>query len=167
MLAALSKIKIGGIIQNANLVRISMTCLANNPAVQSNSTAFAALLESLGSAHISVDFIVHGSHQDQDELLVFCVSQDEWDETQRILQDFQTDHDIKQITINHNVASIGIYGPDFRIKPGLAGALIKIMHSAGVTIQSISTSLSTFTMIIPANQSERALAAIHQEFELP
>ena len=163
----MSKIKIGGIIQNTNLVRISLTCHVGNPEAQSNSMAYATLLESLGNAHISVDFIVHGSHQDQDELLIFCVSKDDWDNTQRIIQNFQANHDITNITVDQNVVSIGIYGPDFRIKPGLAGALIKTIHSAGVTIQSISTSLSTFTMIVPADQADRALAAIHQEFELP
>lgn len=163
----MSKIKIGGIIQNTNLVRISLTCLAGNLIAQSDSTAYAALLESLGNAHINVDFIVHGSHQDQDELLIFCVSKDDWESTQRIIHNFQANHDITNITIDQNVASMGIYGPDFRIKPGLAGVLIKTMHSAGIRIQSISTSLSTFTMIIPADQADRALAAIHQEFELP
>jgi aspartate kinase len=166
-LAIVSKIKIGGIIQNTNLVRISLTCVAGNPTAKSDSAAYAVLLESLGNAHISVDFIVHGSHQDQDELLIFCVRKDDWDNTQRIIQNFQANHDITNITADLNVTSIGIYGPDFRIKPGLAGALIKTIHSAGVTIQSISTSLSTFTMIVPADQADRALAAIHQEFELP
>jgi aspartate kinase len=166
-LTTLSKIKIGGIIHNTNLVRISLTCRAGNLTTQSDSTVYAALLESLGNAHISVDFIVHGSNPDQDELLIFCVSKDDWENTQRIIQNFHTDHNIKNITIDQNVASIGIYGPDFRIKPGLAGSLIKTMHSAGVGIQSISTSLSTFTMIIPADQVDRALTAIHQVFELP
>ena len=163
----MSKIKIGGIIQNTNLVRISLTCFASNPVAQSNSMAYATLLESLGKAQISVDFIVQGSYQDQDELLVLCVSKEDWGNTQRIIHNFQVEHEIKNITVDQNVASIGIYGPDFRIKPGLAGALIKTMHAAGVTIQSISTSLSTFTMIIPADQSDRALAAIHHAFELP
>ncbi len=133
---------------------------------QGTPAAYAVLLEKLGNAHINVDFIVHWSDPDGTEWLIFCVSKDDWENTTGVIQSFQAEHRIKQICVD-NVASIGVYGPDFRVRPGLAGALMKTMHSAGITIQAISTSLSTFTMLIPVDQTERALAAIHQRFELP
>ncbi len=166
-MARLSKTKIGGIIQNTDLVRISLAGNVDAAPAQSVHAAYAVLLESLGHARVSVDFIVHGSDPDGKEWLIFCVGKDDWEKTRRILQDFQAEHKVRQVGVDQNVASIGIYGPDFRIKPGLAGALMKAIHSADITILAISTSLSTFTMLIPADQVDRALTVIRQGFELP
>lgn len=163
----MSKTKIGGIIQNTDLVRINLMGIVDAASNHGAPAAYAVLLESLGNAQVSVDFIVHGSDPDGNEWLIFCVGKDNWEKTRRILQNFQADHKVRQISVDQNVASIGIYGPDFRIKPGLAGALMKTIHSAGITIQAVSTSLSTFTILIPEDQVDRALTAIQQGFELP
>lgn len=163
----MSKTKIGGIIQNTDLVRISLTGIVDAAPAQGAPATYAVLLESLGNAQVNVDFIVHGSDPDGNEWLIFCVGKDDWEKTRRILEDFRANHTVRQMSVDQNIASIGIYGPDFRIKPGLAGALMKAIHSAGITILAISTSLSTFTMLIPVEQVERAIAAIQQGFELP
>ncbi len=157
----MSKIKIGGIIQDTNLVRVSLGGLAGDVALH------ASLLERLGDTKVSINFIVHGSNQGHDELLIFCVSKDDWGVAQQIIQDFRTDHQIDSIVIDTHAASVGIYGPDFRVTPGLAGKFIRTVQTAGVSIHAVSTSISTITLIIPAHQADQALPALHQVFELP
>jgi aspartate kinase len=157
----LSKIKIGGIIQKSPLTRfqlwggMSATCLP------------AELLEALGKANINVEFIVQCAGQDHTNSLVVCVDQDDQDKTLNILNQVQSDLKIDAMEIDPNVTSIGIYGPDFRIKAGLAGSFLRALDSAGISIQAISTSLSTFTVLIPASQINKAVATIQEVFELP
>jgi aspartokinase len=69
--------------------------------------------------------------------------------------------------IQDGIASLGIYGPDFRIRSGLGGAILRTLRNAQVDIHAISTSTSTFTVVIPLDQAEAALHAIQQNFEAP
>lgn len=157
----MSKIKLGGIIQHTNLVRISLT---NTP---NQVSGFARLLAALGEANVNVHFIVQLLKPDQVELLSICIDQDEQRRTLQIIEAIGESHPLHIDSIDPDVTSIGIYGPDFRLRPGLAGALLETLHNASIPVQAISTSLSTFSVIIPSKQVDKAFSAIHQVFELP
>jgi aspartokinase len=157
----LSKIKLGGIIQHTNLVRISLTCPSNQV------NGYARLLTRLGDANINVHFMVQFLEADNIEMLLLCIDKDEEQQTFQIIGSIQDSHKIIIDCVDPDVTTIGIYGPDFRLRPGLAGALLDAMHSASIPVQAISTSISTFSVIIPSQQLERAFSAIHEVFELP
>jgi aspartate kinase len=160
-IVALSKIKIGGIIQNSRLARIRLTG-------HKDSTYLAAeLLEALGKANINVEFIVQSANLDHVHSLVVCVDQDDQKQALDILNYLNPAREIDALDIDPEVTSIGIYGPDFRVKAGLAASVLKSLHARGISLQAISTSLSTFTVLIPSSQTHQALAAIHENFELP
>lgn len=157
----MSKIKIGGIIHNSNLFCISLSG-ASKP-----TTTTAVLLDALGEANINVQFIVQGSHKEYGGMLVFCVDGVDQAGAMHIVHSVQSTHKFHILDIDPDVTSIGIYGPDFRIKSGLASALLGTLDTAGVDVQAISTSISTFSVIVPSVQAYLALSAIDQVFELP
>lgn len=157
----MSKIKLGGIIQHTDLVRISLTC----PSIQANG--YGRLLAALGEANINVQFLVQILRPDQVELLVLCIDKEEQTRTLQIISMIRDSQHIHIDSIHPDVTTIGVYGPDFRLRPGLAGALLAALHTAGIPVQAISTSLSTFSVIIPSQKVEQAFSAIQQAFELP
>ena len=157
----MSKIKLGGIIQHTDLVRISLTC----PSIQANG--YGRLLAALGEANINVQFLVQILRPDQVELLVLCIDKEAQTRTLQIISMIRDSHHIHIDSIHPDVTTIGVYGPDFRLRPGLAGALLAALHTAGIPVQAISTSLSTFSVIIPSPKVEQAFSAIQQAFELP
>jgi aspartokinase len=65
------------------------------------------------------------------------------------------------------VASLGIYGPDFRERPGIAGVFFAALKAEGIHIQAVSTSISTCTVIIAADRAQDAVGAVERAFELP
>ena len=151
---------IGGIAHSPGLVLIS---LINH----SGDTEVAVrLLEELGWAEINIQFIVQCSNQ-KGKQVVFCVDEDDFARTNHLIQSFAERQLIDILEINHSVTCLGIYGPDFRLRSGLAGAFLRTLHSANLTIQAISTSISTFSVVIPSNQASQALAAIHARFQIP
>jgi aspartate kinase len=157
----LSKIKIGGIIHHPNLICISLSSLSNQAA------PFAVVLDALGEADVNVQFIVKSTYKGAGDQLVFCLDRDDQEKTLAILHKIQNIHDIKIQHIDPQVSGIGIYGPDFRLKSGLAGLLLRALDTAGIDVQAISASVSTFFVIISSTQVDPALSAIHQVFELP
>jgi aspartokinase len=104
---------------------------------------------------------------DQVELLVVCVDKDEQTRTLQIIGSLRDSHDLHIDSIYPDVTTIGVYGPDFRLRPGLAGTLLAALHTAGIPVQATSTSISTFSVIIPSQMVEQAFSAIQQAFELP
>jgi aspartate kinase len=157
----LSKIIIGGIIHHPDLICISLSGFSNQAA------PFAIVLDALGNADINVQFIVKSTYKGTGDQLVFCLDRDDQKKTLAILHKIQNTHDIKILDINPEVSGIGIYGPDFRLKSGLAGQLLGALDAAGIDVHAISASLSTFFVIISSTQVESALSAIHQVFDLP
>ena len=157
----MAKIKIGGIVQHSDLVRISLTCPSN----QANE--YGRLLVALGEAKINVQFMVQVLKPGDVEYLIICIDREENRRAQEIIHSLRSNHDLQIDSIDPEVTTIGIYGPDFRLQPGLAGALLDALHAAQIPVQAISTSLSTFSIIIPSQKAEEAKLAIHQRFELP
>jgi aspartokinase len=157
----LSKIKIGGIVCHSNLACISLVNAAKPV------STYAAFLDALGEARVNVQFIVQSANTDNGNLLIVCIDRAGEKDALRIIRSMQLTQNLHIPSFEANVTCIGVYGPDFRIKPGLAGALMRTLDDAGVDVRSTSTSLSTFSVVIPSLQVEQALSAIHQVFELP
>lgn len=157
----MSKIKIGGIVKDLHLTLISMASASDS------SLSTTDLLEELGEAGINVSMIVQLAGEDGGELTRLTVWERDQERVLAILSEVQKRHPVEIRQINYGVASLGIYGPDFRIRSGLAGAILRTLRAAHVDIHAISTSTSTFTVIIPSEQAEGALSAIQQNFEAP
>jgi aspartate kinase len=157
----LSKIKIGGIVKDLHLTLISLASAGDL------SLATTELLEELGEAGINVSMIVQLAGEDDGELTRLTVWERDQERALRILGEMQNRHPVHIRQTQVGVASLGIYGPDFRIRSGLGGAILRTLRDAQVNIQAISTSTSTFTVVIPSGQAEAALAAIQQNFEAP
>jgi aspartate kinase len=156
-----SKIKIGGIIHHPNLICISLSGISNQ------APPFAVVLDALGNANINVQFIVKSTCKGCGDQLVFCLDRDDQEKTLDIIHRIQNTHNINILIIEPEVSGIGIYGPDFRLKSGLAGMLLGALDAAEINVQAVSASLSTISIIISSTQVDRALSAIHQVFELP
>ena len=157
----MSKIKIGGIVKDLHLTLISLASKSDS------SLSTIELLEELGQARINVSMIVQLAEADGSELTRFTIWERDQEKALAILGEVQKRHAMELRNLSYGVASLGIYGPDFRIRSGLAGAILRTLRNAQVDVQAISTSTSTFTVVIPSEQAEAALFAIRQNFEAP
>ncbi len=155
------KIKIGGIINNAHLARISVMGVPDRP-----GTA-AALLAAFGQTAINVQYIVQCVNQNNQDYIVLCVDRDDLETAWRLACAVQQELCAETVTYDPQVASLGIFGPDFRERAGIAAAMFSALAALGINIQSISTSISTISVIIAADQLAPAIAAVEKAFELP
>jgi len=156
-----SKVKIGGIMQNDHLARISVMGVPGRPDVA------AVLLNALGRAGINVEFIVQcPDHHDEDHV-VLCVDRDELKRALDLVRQIETELRASAVSSDPNVASVGIFGPDFRVRPGIGGVFFTALTDAGIHIQAISTSISTVMVIIASDRMRDAVTAIQRTFELP
>jgi aspartate kinase len=156
----LSKIQIGGIVQHSNLILFVLEGkIAENLS--------ANLLSALGEKNINIQVIVRNISQTGIEVVSFCIENEHYYQTLDTLDYLKQTYNIEYIREEHAVSNLGIYGPDFRIRSGLAGKFLEVMAQAGINIRVISTSISTFSVIIPTSQLEIARSAIECHFEIP
>jgi len=65
------------------------------------------------------------------------------------------------------VAVISVFGPHFRERPIISGLILNALGISGINALAISTSISSCSCLIQANQVEDAMRALHETLEAP
>jgi aspartokinase len=156
-----SKIKIGGILIQDHLAIIRIS------GVDGQDDAAATYLSLLGESGININFITHLLDQKRHDHLVIAVNHDDLQKAFDLACSNQVELKASAVSFSRNVASGGIYGPDFRLRPGIAGALLQVLANQKISVQAISTSVSTCSALIPSDRLGDAVKAIEQAFEMP
>lgn len=157
----MEKIKIGGILCYENLTLLRIHGIAGKV------DAAAVLLSEFGAQKVNLQFIVQLIDQSGHEQLTLAVDQSDTKLAFDLVARLQ--HHIGAISINlkFNVASIGIFGPDFRLRPGIAGSFLTTLSEQNIPIYAVSTSVSTCSALIPERDVSKARAALETRFILP
>ncbi len=154
-------IKIGGIMQSTDLGMIGMMSAPDRPGIAS------AIMDALGQHGVNVEFIVQCIDLNNMSNIVFCIKEAVLEQTMALLKEVQENVGAQRVIMNRNVAIASIFGPDFRQRPGIAGAMFKALADQGINIMAISTSISTVSCVISADDLSKAVQAIRNNFELP
>jgi len=155
------KIKVGGVIQNDHLATISVLAVEDRPGIA------AAILDGLGQRSLNVQFVVQVIDHEIQDHLVLCVDRADLPACLAVIEGLRPDLQPAAVSTNPEVASLAIFGPDFRERPGIAGRMFRALAERGINILAISTSISTVNCIIDSARLKEAVAAIGTHFDLP
>ena len=155
------KIKVGGIIQNDKLASISVLAVKDRPGIA------AAVLNALGQRGINVQFVVQIIDQQSQAQMVLGVERKDLPASIQAIEAIRAEVQPEAVTTRADVASVAIFGPDFRERPGIAGQMFRALAERGINILAISTSISTVNCLIELARLREALAAIQEQFDLP
>ncbi|MDI7274637.1 MAG: ACT domain-containing protein [Anaerolineae bacterium] len=154
-------IAIGGILRHDSLALLSVLGVPDRPGVA------ARIFGALGREGISAHFVVQCiDHQGQDHV-VFCVEREECERALDVARACCQGLGTGSALVRPEVASIAIFGPDFRQRPGIAGAMFSALAAEGINILAISTSISTVSCIIDAGRAADAERVLRAAFVLP
>lgn len=154
-------IKIGGIMQSTDLSMVGVMSTPDRPGIAS------AIMDSLGQHGVNVEFIVQCIDLNNLSNIVFCVKEAVVDQTLSLLEEVRKDVGAQRVVVTRDVAIISIFGPDFRQRPGIAGAMFTALARQSINILAISTSISTVSCVIEADRLAKAVQAIRETFDLP
>jgi aspartokinase len=156
------KIKIGGILRYENLSMLRIQGLSS-----AKMNAEARLLTEFGLHKINIQFLVQLYNHTAQGHLTLAVAREDTKAAFDLLTRLQKPLGVHSIKLKINIASIGIYGPDFRLRPGIAGTFLKCLNERDIPIYAISTSVSTCSALIPESQASQAQTALEDCFLLP
>ena len=155
------KIKVGGVIQNEQLASISVLAVKDRPGIA------AAVLDVLGERGLNVQFVVQVIDHEQHDQMVLCVDRGDLPAALAAVETLRPEMQPAAVEPRVEVASIAIFGPDFRERPGIAGRMFRTLASRDINILAISTSISTVNCIIALSDLKEAYAAICEHFDVP
>ena len=151
------KMLVSGVAVDKNAERISIIGLEDKP-----GTAFR-VFDALAKANINVDMILQsiGRHGKKD--ISFTCTDDDADLAKQIIEDQM---DFEEIDVDKGVSKVSIVGAGMQTNAGVAAKMFEALYDANINIRMISTSEIRVTVLINEKNTERALNAIHDKFNL-
>jgi aspartokinase len=151
----------GGLLKFRDLCLIGVMSARDRPGVGS------AIFRSLGEAGINAQFIVHSIDLRSRSHVLFCVAEEDAAEALTHIRPVAEALEAEQVSEEHHVALMAVFGPDFRERPGIAGTAFGALADRGINILAISTSISTVSCVIRGKDYAEAESALRQVFRLP
>jgi len=156
-----AKIKVGGIMAATGLATVSILALPDRPDVP------GTILHAMGGRNINIEFVVHNVDIEGNGNMTFCIDQKNLEVAIEVLEEVKPLIEAKGISYHPNVATISVFGPHFRERPMISGLMFNAIGTAGISVMAISTSISSCSCVIEADQIESALRVLHETFEAP
>jgi aspartokinase len=153
--------RIGGIIQKRELAKIGVLSIPDRPGVA------GVILSALGARGINCPFIVHTMDLNNLDNIVLCVAQKQLPIALDVLETVREEVGEMNVTYDREVGIVSIFGPHFGDRPGIAGAMFSVLAEDGINILAISTSISSVSCLLAADDMDRAVSVLEEAFESP
>lgn len=154
----MEKMLIRGVACDKNISRISIVGLTDHP-----GTAFK-LFNALGQARVNVDIILQSVGRDGTKDITFTISKDQCSDAISAVEKMHDSLNYAKVVHDESVAKVSIVGTGMETHPGVASKMFEALYDAGINIQTISTSEIKISVLIDANDSDRAVNAVHDAF---
>ena len=154
------KMLITGVAADKNTARVSAIGLKDEPGI-----AFR-LFHTLARNNINVDIILQSVGRDGTKDISFTVSQDDLEATLELLEEKKEVLTIQKITYNEKVAKISVVGAGMMSNPGVAAKMFESLYNSRININMISTSEIRITVLVDEKETDRALNAVHEGFNV-
>lgn len=153
--AKMEKMLIRGVTKDTDVALVSILNLQDTPGI-----AFK-IFSKLSSKNINVDIILQSFGRDGTKDIVFSVSKENGPLAKGLLEDMLDDC---KIHCNTEVAKVSIVGAGMESHPGTASKMFEALYESNINIQMISTSEIKISVIIDAEEADRAVSAVHKAF---
>ncbi|UCD72341.1 MAG: ACT domain-containing protein [Syntrophobacterales bacterium] len=157
----MERIKVGGIMQSEGRAVVKvMSC-------PDRADIAGLVLGALGARNVNIEFLVQSFDLDGFSNFTLCIDRMDLEPAIEALEAIKPSLEAKVISYNPNVAVVSVFGPHFREKPKISGAMFSALASVGIKSIAISTSISSVSCVVDAEDVEAAVGALHEAFEAP
>ena len=155
--AKMEKMLIRGVTKDKDVALVSVLGVKDNPGVAFN------IFSKLSQKNINVDIILQSFGRDNTKDIVFTVSKDNGPVAVKLLEGSSHLQEAK-IVCDTNVAKVSIVGAGMESHPGTATKMFEALYERDINIRMISTSEIKISVIIDADDADRAVSAVHNAF---
>ncbi len=152
------KTYISGVASDKNVARIALVGVEDTP-----GEAFK-VFNLLAREKVNVDIILQSIGRSDSKDISFTVKKNDADRAYRVLMDHKDDLGYDHVDINQDVAKVSVVGGGMVDNPGVAATMFEALYEAHVNIKMISTSEIKISVLINKDDTDKAVAAIHDKF---
>ena len=152
------KMLISGVAKDENIARISIIGVPDKPGL-----AFK-IFSKLSAKNINVDIILQSVGRNGTKDISFTVGQDNLKAAIEMLNPYAEAVGASSVVYDEDVAKISIVGAGMESHPGVAAEMFEAMFDANINIQMISTSEIKISVLIAAEDADKAVTAVHNKF---
>ena len=126
----------------------------------------AKILSPISEAGIEVDVIVQNIGADNTTDFTFTVNKDDTKQAEEILKKTSTTLGGGLIDVDDDIAKISIVGRGMRAHAGVASKMFQALAKSEINISMITTSEIKISVVIKKSEMTKAVAALHDAFDL-
>jgi aspartate kinase len=153
-------IVVSGVAYNRNEAKITLLGVPDHPGIA------AELFGVLGENSVSVDMIIQNVGADGLNDISFTVSKEDLAQALKVSESAAKSLGAKSVTHDRNIAKISVVGVGMKSHSGVAATMFRALAKNGINIDMISTSEIKISCVIKEEDVDRAVQAVHNEFEL-
>lgn len=155
--AKMEKMLIRGVTKDKDIALVSLLGVKDNPGVVFN------IFSKLSQKNINVDIILQSFGRNNTKDVVFTVSKENGPVAVELLKETSA-LEGAEIVCNTDVAKVSIVGAGMESHPGTATKMFEALYERDINIKMISTSEIKISVIIDAEDADKAVSAVHNAF---
>ncbi len=154
----MEKMLIRGVAKDDDVAKVCIIGLKDTPGI-----AFK-IFNRLSKRNINVDLIIQSVGRDGTKDIIFTASEGQLPEVEAAIAEIRDMLDFQEVIFDKDVSKISIVGAGMESHPGVASKMFEALFEAGINIQMIATSEIKISVLIKAEEGERAVNAVHKKF---
>jgi aspartate kinase len=126
------------------------------------------IFTALAAANVNVDMIIQNEpvSADADADMSFTVPRTDLRTARDVLEPLLDELGIKALSDDPHMGKVSVIGAGMKTHPGVAASVFSTLGGEGINIEMISTSPIKISCVVPGEQVDRAVRALHGVFEL-
>ncbi|KAB2954617.1 aspartate kinase [Heliorestis acidaminivorans] len=154
------ELMVSGVTYDLNVVKVGLFDVPDRPGIA--RTLFSALAK----AHVNVDMIIQSAMHNERNDISFTVGQNDQEVAVAVVQQVKEEIGAGGIIYDDKVAKVSIVGAGMISRPGVAAMMFEAISDENINIEMIATSEIKVSCVISAEDTKRAVRAIHNKFQL-
>ncbi len=151
---------VSGVVDDDSEAKLTVSGVPDRPGIA------ARLFRTLADADINVDMIVQNVSEAGVTDISFTLPREDLAEGQRIAETIATEIGATGVVPDTQIGRVSLVGAGMKSNPGVAATMFEVLAAEGVNIEMISTSAIRISCVVPEDDLERAVVALHAAFEL-
>jgi aspartate kinase len=151
---------VSGVVDDDSEAKVTVTGVPDRPGIA------AQLFRTLAEADINVDMIVQNVSAEGVTDISFTLPREDLAAGTRITESVAEAIGAGGVTTDEQIARVSLVGAGMKSNPGVAATMFEVLAAEGVNIEMISTSAIRISCVIPEDDLEKAVNALHEAFEL-
>ena len=150
---------IGGITPHKNIVRMTITGIADAPGV------WYKVFDTMSEGDISIDFVEQKKLDDGTKDISFVLDAQRLEDVKSILAANTHRLGFSELLSDESLAMLSVVSAGMASNPSVPSIMFEALFNAGINIDSISTSETRVSVLIDKAQADFATQVVHTKFK--